>query len=673
MAEAKGKIAEIEQASQAVLAELCTMEVEYKIEKTCREQAEAFAIQMSRENKKLKRISLALLPRLGLLQGDLANWGSGEDAAAPESALDPMGQYLQQIKDLQLKVSWLLEEKKELAAQVKDLQSHMEKLQDQLEEEHVEKQALKVLKEHNQKILKRVKQASHLVTKEYGKMSLKLDLEEKLRQQAETFAHQMLVKQKAANRQSMILMQDVGADAQLLLALEEVAKMAGQLEEAKLEHEAKVQDLEAQLAERPPPGELAKLQAAVAAAEEGKAHLEEQLLRSEERCVALEQKVKDLEEGAKTPDAPEELPAVPLPPPPPPPLPPPAWPARTDHAGWALRMAVQHIRNAAALAKLGCGTLVLRIPAYWTAPCESRVFRVSGEALLDVCPLMALRERKGSQHAKQGKRTWGQTGLLAPGPEGGPDRLGKDGKLVALQMWLGYDTHRPQRLALGVAGAPPGQEDLSLVGSLKGSQSLFLWTGDLRSDDATAKAVEEMMARIKSGVVLRPVRREAESLSQASKLPSAVAGKRRSAAMELQSLLSATRRPGRQSGRRKGSQKKLQVDNQLDLLLQRRRRIVDCSAQTPALPEPSAPAADQGLPPYASWAREGGPAASAMALPRNHQPSRSGSLETSKDLPGRSQFAGLPARIGLFLLDAPQLEVSSSRRRELSDLPVSCF
>ncbi|XP_013930197.1 PREDICTED: shootin-1-like, partial [Thamnophis sirtalis] len=109
------KFTEIEQASQALLAELSSMEAEFEIEKRCRAQAEAFAIQVSWENKKLKRISLALLPRLGLQSEDLAFLSSGEEAT-PDSGLDPMGSSLQQIKDLQLRVSWLLEEKKELAA-----------------------------------------------------------------------------------------------------------------------------------------------------------------------------------------------------------------------------------------------------------------------------------------------------------------------------------------------------------------------------------------------------------------------------------------------------------------------------------------------------------------------------------------------------------------------------
>nr|XP_028598793.1 shootin-1-like [Podarcis muralis] len=45
--EAKKKLAEFEYASQALLAELSTLEAEYEIEKSCREQAEAYAAQVN--------------------------------------------------------------------------------------------------------------------------------------------------------------------------------------------------------------------------------------------------------------------------------------------------------------------------------------------------------------------------------------------------------------------------------------------------------------------------------------------------------------------------------------------------------------------------------------------------------------------------------------------------
>lgn len=51
---------------------------------------------------------------------------------------------------------------------------------------------------------------------------------------------QMLVKQKEANRQSLILMRSADPSAQLLKALEEVAALTQMVEEAKQEHLEKV-------------------------------------------------------------------------------------------------------------------------------------------------------------------------------------------------------------------------------------------------------------------------------------------------------------------------------------------------------------------------------------------------------------------------------------------------
>ncbi|KAL8206482.1 UNVERIFIED_CONTAM: hypothetical protein K2H54_005091 [Gekko kuhli] len=411
--EAKEKLARFEQASEALLAELNSLEAEYEIEKRCREQAETYAAQVNRENKKLKRISAVLLPMLSHLPGDFASSLAGEDETDGEPAPDLVCQSLQQVKDLQARVSRLLCEKKELAVRVKELQDCVQRLQEQLEEESSEKQSLQASVEHHQRALKRVRQASRLVTKEYGEVSRQLNLEQELRQQAEAFARQMLVAQEEAKRQSAILMQSAGADAQLLQALEEVAETTGVLEGARLEHQAKVKDLEAQLAERPQPEEVHKLQAALAVAEEKHACLERQLLQAEERNTALGERVD---------------------------------------------------------------------------------------------PLLAIRQRKGARQVKQ-----------------------------------------PETLNRG-------------------------------TDDCKAKAVEEMMARIRSGVVLRSTRGDAEASPKGQS--AAAASKRRSAVMELQGLLRTMKRPARKSSRRKGSQK--HKDNQLEAILQRRRRVVDCPGQSQA-------------------------------------------------------------------------------------------
>ncbi|XP_044285618.1 shootin-1-like isoform X2 [Varanus komodoensis] len=443
--EVEEKLQEYEQASQAVLAELSLLEAEYEIEKTCREQAEAYAAQVSAENHKLKRISVAFAAR-ALLPGDLLGRGEAEEPTA-EAAEGPVDPYVQLVKALQGKISQLLGEKEELSMRVRQLQ-------EQLEEERSEKQALQGLVRRGQEAVRNFKEAVRLVTKEYGKVSQQLGLEEELRQQAEVFARQMLVKQEEANRQSTILMQNVGPDLQLLRALDEVATATRALEEAKQAHQEKVKDLEAQLAERPQREELCRLQAALAAAEEEKACLEERLLQLEERKAALEQRVKSLEEKAKVTEeapAPKEAPLPP--PPPPPPLPPPTCTAHVD-------------------------------------------------------PLTAIRQRKGVRPVKQG-------------------------------------------------ASKPGL------------------------DEVKARAVDEMIARIKSGVALRPV---------GSKRSSAASTKRRSAALELQSLLSTKTGLARRPTRQRRSQKNNLASNQLASILQRRRRIVDCPAEAQAPQKPSATA-----------------------------------------------------------------------------------
>uniref|UniRef100_A0A8D0L9W1 Shootin-1 n=1 Tax=Sphenodon punctatus TaxID=8508 RepID=A0A8D0L9W1_SPHPU len=271
------KLVEFEQASQKLLVELSALEAEYEIEKSCREQAEAYAAQVNQENKKLKRISVALFPMLSQLPEDLLD-GASEDKPEPDPTEDPAYQHLQQIKELQETVSQLLGEKEELAVQVKELQHSIGQLQEQLEEEQLEKRSLQSTVEWNQKALKRFKQASQLVTQGYGEVAQQPELEQDLRQHTEVFAHQMLVEQKEAKRQSMILKQSVGPDAQLLQALSEVAELTKALEEAKQEHQTKVE------------AQLATLRASLAAVEEEKQQLGQRLVQAEERNSALEER-----------------------------------------------------------------------------------------------------------------------------------------------------------------------------------------------------------------------------------------------------------------------------------------------------------------------------------------------------------------------------------------------
>nr|XP_038028049.1 shootin-1-like isoform X2 [Anas platyrhynchos] len=102
--EARAWLDDFQQASQALLAELSALEAECEIQRTCRQQAEAYAAQVQKENTKLKRLSLALPPGTGA--GDVA--GEGDPSPDPTQ---------EELKGLQEKLSWLLVEKKEASRQ----------------------------------------------------------------------------------------------------------------------------------------------------------------------------------------------------------------------------------------------------------------------------------------------------------------------------------------------------------------------------------------------------------------------------------------------------------------------------------------------------------------------------------------------------------------------------
>ncbi|KAM6073228.1 shootin-1-like [Theristicus caerulescens] len=314
--EAEERLAELEQASQALLAELSALETEFEIERTCRQQAEAYAAQVKQENKQLKRLSLAPTAALALPEEE-----------PPEEDPDPAQRYRQQLEDLQEKISWLLAQRKDLTLQVQELQRQNQDLQDQLEMGQGERQRLRAALGSSQRALKSFKRVSQIVTQDYCEAVQQLELEQDLRLHAEAFAHEMLVQKKEANRQSAILLQSAGPSAQLLAALQEVGRLTRALEEARQEQQQRVKELEEQLGRRPAPEELDLARAALAAAEDEKLQLRKRLQEAEGRLAGLEEEVGSLQEKLARDPPPQSQtpePVPPTPPPPPPPLPPPA-------------------------------------------------------------------------------------------------------------------------------------------------------------------------------------------------------------------------------------------------------------------------------------------------------------------------------------------------------------
>ncbi|XP_029450164.1 shootin-1-like isoform X2 [Rhinatrema bivittatum] len=323
------KLLEIKELSERLLSEFASLETEFEIEKSCREQAEVYATQMKNENKKLKRVSMQILPMLNTVPEDILLLLQESEVPA-EPGPDPECE--QYPRDVQDTVSRLLEEKHKLNIHIEELQNQISHLNDQIEEERSEKISLQRVVEGNQRIFKKFSRVSRTVTQEYNELVQKLEEEKDLRQHAEVFAHKMLRKQKEANRQSMLLLKTAESNAPLLQALDEIANMTKALEDAKEEHQAAIIALETQLEEKHLQEELKIIQEALNATKEEKLEIENQLRQAEERNSDLEGKIKVLEEKLKMAETLSSehnnstmAPAPPplsLPPPPPPPPPP---------------------------------------------------------------------------------------------------------------------------------------------------------------------------------------------------------------------------------------------------------------------------------------------------------------------------------------------------------------
>ncbi|XP_031760190.1 shootin-1-like [Xenopus tropicalis] len=326
------KLEEFKNISERLLAELSMLEDEFEIEKTCRAQAEVYASKVQKENQKLKRISMQVIPMLHELPGEILSQNCQEPPSATDSASDTEYEYQQQIKYLQETINKLLEEKKQATVEVEELKCQIRALNKKMEEERLERNSLVVSLEQNQGMLLQLTKASLKVSQEYKEMMQQLELEQDLRHKAELFAHKMLREQQAVSRQSSILMQNAEPSMMLLKALDEVGSLTAALEETKHDLQAKIQDLESQLEERPLQSEFELLQGDLKVTKEEKSQLEKKLEASEEKQTILEQKgqytwIGALEEKLREAECTclkeeEQKPdPVPVPPPPPPPLP----------------------------------------------------------------------------------------------------------------------------------------------------------------------------------------------------------------------------------------------------------------------------------------------------------------------------------------------------------------
>ncbi|XP_072354080.1 shootin-1-like isoform X2 [Scyliorhinus torazame] len=317
---------EMEQTTMQIIAELEELETQLEIEKACRENAEVFAVKLNKENRKLQRLSQALQPAWDTLPSDIAHL-TLEDA---DPTADPDFRYQLQVTEFQGRISDLLEEKRQLVNKVQEMESRLVELVKQVEEEHAEKMDLRKALERQNKNLQQINTVSSMVSREYEELKEHLELEQSLRQLAESYAHQMRVQKQEANRQSMILLENAIPSTQLLKAMEEMASATRTLEEERFQHQQQVKELKEQLDGSDSKKEIDRLQMLVQLTEDEKEAMQTKLQEAEARSVELDTKVNDLEEKLKSAEGAvkqESLTQPPPPPPPPPPLPPLAQPS----------------------------------------------------------------------------------------------------------------------------------------------------------------------------------------------------------------------------------------------------------------------------------------------------------------------------------------------------------
>ncbi|XP_023202613.1 shootin-1-like isoform X1 [Xiphophorus maculatus] len=236
--EANQRLMELEEASNQLLKEMNMLEIQFQVERSCRESAEALALKVSKENTALKRKSQMLLPLISNLPEDLVTvtLDPETDLVVDVDAVDCdvvdglvvnfresnseenlLLESQAKITAMQASLDGLLAEKLQLEHQVEELTREQDQLREQLVAEAEEKEAILRKMSKQTKTMTKIKRVSQLVTEEFTEMSQQLELEQGLRQHAEVFAHQMLAEQKAAERPSTMEACASEADVRLRL------------------------------------------------------------------------------------------------------------------------------------------------------------------------------------------------------------------------------------------------------------------------------------------------------------------------------------------------------------------------------------------------------------------------------------------------------------------------
>ncbi|XP_018430649.1 PREDICTED: shootin-1-like [Nanorana parkeri] len=210
---------------------------------SCGEPANSMFIllQLNKENKNLKRISMLYMAKLGpeviteeinLDDDDPSEGDNGGDCASLPCQ--------QRVQGLQDQVQSVREEKKSVSLELEELRS---RLVDLIEEVNTtKKENVTLTKEvfDQRKLLEKYNRVSVLAVEEYEDLQNNLEMEKDLRERAEKLAQEMIIEQKKLKRQSCLLLQECAPSETLLKALEENARLTQLLEEDRIQYQHKV-------------------------------------------------------------------------------------------------------------------------------------------------------------------------------------------------------------------------------------------------------------------------------------------------------------------------------------------------------------------------------------------------------------------------------------------------
>ncbi|XP_078420777.1 shootin-1 isoform X2 [Cetorhinus maximus] len=313
------QVKEFHRVSQMMIEEVSTIQDHLEIEKSCRESAEAFASELNKDNKSLKRISMLYMAKLGTetipvelpLEEDSAI--NVTNATLDKDARCSSVECQQQIQELQDNLTTTLEEKKQLSFHLENLRDQWKDLTDKLQKEEQRNIDLTAEVDKQSQILAKYNKVSIMALEEYEDLEKSLDLEKDLRKEAESFAHEMLVEQKKLKRQSQILIQKMVPNEQLMKALDDLAIVTETIEEERILHEKKLKEMEEQLEDSTLKKEINSLMKQLEFLKEDKEELELKCQNYYQQVKELKHTIDELQKQIQQAEN-----SIPLPPPPPP-------------------------------------------------------------------------------------------------------------------------------------------------------------------------------------------------------------------------------------------------------------------------------------------------------------------------------------------------------------------